>query len=443
MSSGIDFTYSISSQSIVQTVDNMPSVAPKEKKIEDFFYALSEHCFFDTGLLPLDGSGTLSIRQALGHMQVVFQHAPGIYRVIWGSSEGDPDAGTYHLAMPYRIVIGDFVDGEFYGARHFYSTAPITSKDQILFHVNLPNLNCKGYGQHHGVGNGVGWICLYHNKPSIKDLSVGGKIANLIDRAGGGEAYNDNNMSETDGPRFYEEQYRLEKLSDPSLNVYDFEFLWDPSEWEAKSHYEGFHWTLQPDIWLPVKVAGIDDQQKHVESGEFLTLGMAMDGKYRAYYNDPNMPKSYQKFIRPDFDNPASFEIKAAIAKSFNLAVSTDTASEAPASSPIIPMIDHGFTCVECKKTYSKENYHTESVDGIVCEICLHDLYELCASCDTHHHYSNLYYYKDNFHCKSCVKLNECPKCSSLVTLINNVSDNGCTNCGFGAKPETAEIIAS
>jgi hypothetical protein len=440
MSSGIDFTYTISSENIVQTVENMSSVAAKEKRLEDFFLALSSQCFLDTGLLPLDGSGTLSIRQALGHMQVVFQHAPGIYRVIWGASEGDPDAGTYHLAMPYRIVIGDFVDGEFYGARHFYSTAPITSKDQILFHVNLPNLNCKGYGQSYGIGNGVGWICLYHNKPSIKDLSIGGKIANLIDRAGGGEAYNDNNMNETDGPRFYEEQYCIESLNDPSLNAEDYKFLWNPEEWENKSQND-FYWTLEPDIWLPIKVKGIDDQQAHHENGEFLTLGMAMDGEYRAYYGDPNIPKAYQKFIRADFDNPSSNQVKVAIAKSFNAATTVEITSQSPVANPILPIPDNGFTCVECKKTYDKNSYHSESSDGIVCEICLHDLYEQCASCDTHYHYSQLYYHKENFHCTNCVKLNECPKCSSLVTLINNVSENGCPNCEFGSLPKEADVV--
>ncbi len=441
MSSGVNLTYTITPESITQTVGNIQNVAPKEKRVEDFFYSLKDQAFFDTGLLPLDGSGTLSIRQALGQMQVVFQHAPGIYRVIWGDTEGDQDAGVYDLAMPYRIVIGDFVNGEFYGARHFYSTSPITSKDQILFHVNLPNLNCKGYGKHHGgVGNGVGWICLYHNKPSIKDLNIGQKIANLIDRAGGGEAYNDGNMSETDGPRFYKECYEEELQSTNDFELEEYEHLWNPEAWEYISNKQGYEWTLQPDIWLPVKVKGIDDQQEHYESGEFLTLGMAMDGKYRAYYGDPNTPKMYQKFIRPDFEMPTSLDIFQNLTTAFNVSESQEILSSKPNSDPIIPLPQNGFTCIECHKTYDKSSFHTESVDGVLCEICLHDLYDLCVSCDSHHHYSNLYFYKDNFHCKNCVTLNECPKCSGLVTLVNGVSENGCPHCQWGSLQNIASL---
>jgi len=442
MSLGMNFEYTLNSDNVVQSIANMPTANAKEKSLIDFFVALKDQVYFETGLLPLDGSGTLSIRQALGHMQVVFQHAPGLYRVIWGNSEGDPEAHTYDLAMPYRIVIGDFVDGEFYGARHFYSVEPITSKEQILFHVNLPNLNCKGYGAKvNGIGNGVGWICLYHNKPSIKDLNVGQKIANLIDRAGGGEAYNDANMNETDGPRFYEEQYFKEITSDPSLNIYDFEYLWDPSAWEEKSSSDGFGWTLDPSLWIPVRVKGIDSQDRHCDApdADFLTVGMAMDGKYRAYYHDAMFPKAYQKISRPDLENPDSKDITAGLTKAFNAAVPLQVSTEKPVSNPIIP-INTGFYCIECKKNYDEKSFHVESSDGVVCEICLHDYYELCLSCDIHHHYSQLYYYKDNFHCQKCLELIHCPECSLLMPSIDIEEKNRCPQCNFVSEEDFSTL---
>lgn len=437
MPSPFNVTYTVSSESIKENLNGLLGETSKEKPIEDFFYGLKDVSFFDTGLLPLDGSGTLSIRQALGKMQVVFQHTPGIYRVIWGSSEGDPDAGIFDLAMPYRIVIGDFSDGEFYGARHFYSTSPITSKDQILFHVNLPNLNCKGYGG----GNGVGWICLYHNKPSIKELDIGQKIANLIDRAGGGEAYNDGNMNETDGPRFYKEQFQLEATSDSSISINDYDFLWNPEAWEYKTQTEGFEWTLQPELWIPVQVENIDSQKKHTEGGEFLTLGMAMDGMYRAYYHDDSVPKAYQKYIRPDFTPPTGNDVLLAFKSTFSQCKTAEIVKEKPISNPIIPIPEIGFTCFECHITYDAKSFSAESHDGIVCELCLHILYELCASCDTYSHYSNLYYYQDNFHCAKCVNLHECIKCFSLFTNLNSSENVLCDACSQSVPKMDKSVV--
>jgi len=400
----------------------------EEVDLSDFFLSLSEVSFFETGLLPLDGSGVLSIRKSFDRMQVVFQHKPEIYRVIWGQNEGDQEAIHYDLAMPYRIVIGDFLKNEFYGARHFYSISPITNKNQILFHVNLPNLNCKGYGQTHAGGSvGVGWICLYHNQPSISQLDIGQKISHLLERSGGTEAYNDSNMSETDGPRFYHECYTKEFCEyKGTYNVENdeefqsYSYLWNPEDWEQKSETEGFQWTLDPSIWLPVMVEGLDSQGKHHENGEHLTIGSAMDGKYKAYYTDSEPIKSYQSFSRSDLENPSGKDVLSNIKKAFT---NTKHKEIKPLNQndPIVPIAGPSFCCYVCKGFYGYDHC-VETDDGHVCTTCSEVEYETCASCLNIKHFSKLYYsqYEEvfNFHCTDCANVSYCTKCNAFFTVL-------------------------
>lgn len=278
-----------------------------DKDIVSFYHNFSSFATFDTGLLPLDGTGILAIRSAGPHTQVVTQHAPGMYHLNWGAFEGDAHAKTYYVAQPYRIVIGDFENGNLLGAKMFYSPVPITSPQNILYHVNLPNINCRGYR-----GNAVGWICLYH-KDDWSSLPFNEKVSRFIERCSGVETYNDGNMSETDGPRFYASH------SKPT-------YITDPAQWQAKSEEQGFQWTLDPDLWIPVLVKDIDNQDKHYQDGQNLTLGMAMLGNYQAYYTDKNIPKMYNLISRPDLQlnnaNIASF-----IQKAFALAPNVHTHS--------------------------------------------------------------------------------------------------------------------
>ena len=252
-----------------------------DKNIVSFYNSFSQFASFDTGLLPLDGTGVLAIRSAGPHTQVVTQHAPGMYHINWGAHEGDTNAKTYYVAQPYRIVIGDFENGNLLGAKMFYSPYPITSPTNVLYHVNLPNINCKGYR-----GNAVGWICLYH-KDDWSSLPFNEKVSRFIERCSGVETYNDANMSETDGPRFYSSKSKPDYIIDPKL-------------WQQKSEAEGFKWTLDEELWIPVQVKGFDDQSQHDDKGQLLTLAMAMLGNYQAYYSDTNIPKMYNVISRPD-----------------------------------------------------------------------------------------------------------------------------------------------
>ena len=274
-----------------------------DKDIASFYASFSEYSYFDTGLLPLDGTGLLGIRKAGNHTQVIYQYKPGMYYINWGASERDPDAKKYYLAQPYRIVIIDFLDNNLLGARTFYSVEPANHGGIQLYHVNLPNINCKGYR-----GNGVGWICLYHNE-DWSALSFNDRLNRALERCSGVEVYNDANMSETDGPRFYAEN---EMPGYTSV----------PERWERKSESEGYEWTLDASEWLPILVKDKDNQEKHYQDGSPLTLVDAITGNYSAYYGDAFLPKPINAITRPDLSLEIS-QITNWFVKSYNSSLTT------------------------------------------------------------------------------------------------------------------------
>lgn len=370
------------------TVESFNLQQITDKDIISFYQNFSNTAAFDTGLLPLDGTGVLAIRAAGNHMQVTVQHKPGLYYVNWGAHEGDSSAKTYNLAQPYRIIIGDFVDGQLLGARMFYSPYPITHSDMPLYHVNLPNINCKGYR-----GNGVGWICLYL-KEDWSDLPLNEKISRFIERCSGVETYNDANMSETDGPRFYRDHYE---------NDSDLAYLWDPQLWQAKSVREGFDWTLDPNIWIPVKVASIDSQGSHNSNGIELTLSGALLGNYQAYYTDNNIPKFYNVVSREDLnltnEHVAKFVKKSFAASSINYSYNTlsnplsATAKARENKSNSIPELpfeenedDENFICNSCDQAYSDEptfDHHGNTI----CDSCMNEYYVYIESTGEYYHH--------------------------------------------------------
>lgn len=243
-----------------------------DKDIVSFYTSFSNYAHFDTGLLPVDGTGLLSIRKAGTHTQIAYQYKPGMYYVNWGAREGDKDFVKYYLAQPYRIVIIDFIENNLLGARTFYTLEPAYHSNVQLYHVNLPNINCCGYK-----GTGVGWICLYHNQDWSK-LPFNERLIKALERCSGVEIYNDGNMSETDGPRFY------------AKNNYP-DYIYDPLLWQEKSVQEGFEWTLNADNWIPIKVQDRNNQTAHIIGGYPLLLIDAIVGTYNAYYTDPVQPK--------------------------------------------------------------------------------------------------------------------------------------------------------
>lgn len=235
-----------------------------ETDFPNFLAELGRVAPVHTGLIP---PGLRSFSQLGEYTQVLLECPPGINLTYWGMYERDQSASLLQLAQPYRVILADFFKGQLQGARMFYSPVPITSAGQQLYHINLPNVNCRGYG-----GTGVGWLCLYHRNLVPANGSWGDKLQQVLERASGSEAYNDRNMSETDGARFYQEHRKSLK------------FLWDKMAWEAKSQKEGYEWTLDADLWIPILVPSVDDQTHHAQNGVPLTVGALLEGGAASYY---------------------------------------------------------------------------------------------------------------------------------------------------------------
>jgi len=70
------------------TVESFNLQQVTDKDIISFYQNFSNSAVFDTGLLPLDGTGVLAIRAAGNHMQITVQHKPGLYYINWGEYEG-------------------------------------------------------------------------------------------------------------------------------------------------------------------------------------------------------------------------------------------------------------------------------------------------------------------------------------------------------------------
>ena len=383
-----------------------------DKDIVSFYKSFSETASFDTGLLPLAGTGVLAIRTAGFQTQIVTQHSAGLYHVNWGAYEGDHSAKAYYVAQPYRIVIGDFEHGNLLGARMFYSPVPITSPSNILYHVNLPNINCKGYR-----GNGVGWICLYH-KDDWSSLPFNEKVSRFIERCSGVETYNDANMSETDGPRFYAQNNK------PT-------YFTDPAEWQKKSDEDSFEWTLDSSLLIPVLVQDMDHQEKHYTDGQPLTLAMAMLGNYQAYYTDTNIPKMYNVISRSDM-SLENKHISDFVKRSFASAPVTyshiskddpynftlehrEKNGSAVLIQPTLFDPDDSWTCNSCEDSYDDLDLQCSTNDGSVCQSCYDEHYIYIASAADAYHYEdgNIHYieqHSEYFHedydtivsCDSC-----------------------------------------
>jgi hypothetical protein len=362
-----------------------------DKDLVSFYTNFSGSAYIDTGLLPVDGSGLLSIRSAGNHTQIAYQHKPGMYYINWGQYEGDKNATKYYVAQPYRIVIGDLLNGNIYGARTFYSPVPITYPEASLYHVNLPNINCKGYR-----GNGVGWICLYHTE-DVTRYPFNEKVAKLIDRCSGTEAYNDNNMSETDGPRFYRDNNK------PA-------FTWDPRNWENYSNDHGYDWTLDPDLWIPVLVTDKDNQDRHDPKGQPLTFVDAILGNYKCYYYDDNIPKPVNMIARHDLTLSSS-QVFNWFKQSYVSSQTDQTSVDPYASSlnvreshsvapPVFSAEDeededdgNSWYCEDCEETISHSDSAPNSTfsSNFICDSCLEN-YNYCENTQAYHYSDDVLY---------------------------------------------------
>jgi len=427
-----------------------------EKDIIEFYSAFSQYAAFDSGLLPVEGSGMLSIRQAGEFSQFAYQHQPGLYHVNWAAHEGGT-ASAYYVAQPYRIIICDIHNGNLLGARMFYSPYPITTPSQPLYHVNLPNINCKGYRK-----NGVGWICLYQNE-DWSNLPYNERVVRFIERCSGVETYNDANMSETDGTRFYRENKKPE-------------YLWNPVLWQEKSSQEGYLWTLDESLWIPVLVQDMDTQDKHYSNGQPLTFADALVGDYRAHYYDETSTKPINAVIRPDKNlsdkTIMSYFIKSYTAAAQKSLLNNTFASSQTAKSQIGSSIFKGssllnspedhtaqnddedtFCCDCCNEEYSSEPM-SDHYSNAICEGCFNDYYVYIESTETHFHqdddnlifsnYDHTFYHSDYdtiYSCESCGEYHCASYQSSDVSSIYEHHNGNyyCKECFYDILKESDE----
>lgn len=432
----------IAVQSTVQSF-NLDHVTQKE--ITSFYSSFSQFSAWDTGLLPVDGTGILSIRTAGEYTQFAYQHKPGLHHVNWGKSEGAA-AAAYYLAQPYRIIVCDMKEGNLLGARMFYSPYPITNPSQALYHVNLPNINCKGYR-----GNGVGWICLYQNE-DWSSLPLNERIVRFIERCSGVETYNDANMSETDGTRFYQEHKKPE-------------YFWDPVQWEQKSSQDGYEWTLDENLLIPVLVKSMDEQSKHVKDGVPLTFADALVGDYQAYYTDEVHTKPINAVIRPDKELDAK-KVLSYFAASYNAAAnknhlldntfqssqdikekvgSLEFTSSPLTNAPASHSSPNSLKlCNCCEEEHEEDEISGDYYGNNVCSNCLDDHYVYIEAADSYfpNEDDNIIYidkYNSSYHtefdsiecCENCDEQyaagGKDNYISKVVCLDNN--DNVCPEC--------------
>lgn len=390
-----------------------------DKDLVSFYTNFSGSAYVDTGLLPVDGSGLLSIRSAGNHTQIAYQHKPSLYYINWGAHEGDRNAVKYLVAQPYRIVIGDLLNGNIYGARTFYSPIPITYPEAPLYHVNLPNINCRGYR-----GNGVGWICLYHSEDVTK-YPFNEKVAKLIDRCSGTEAYNDANMSETDGPRFYKDKGK------PS-------YLYDPAQWQEYSQEHGYEWTLNPDLWIPILVKDKDNQDKHYDSGQPLTFVDAILGNYKCYYYDETIPKPVNMIARQDMTLSSS-QVFNWFKQSYIASQENQTSLDPYSSSLVVrqsqsvalPIFDpdeeedesNSWYCEDCEDTFNGNDSSPNSTytSSFICDSCFEN-YNYCENTSSYHfNEDTIYLNQSGIHIYVHADV-----------AVNGVDYKWCPNCDYG-----------
>lgn len=455
--------------------------------IETFYKNMSVHASFDTGILPVQGSGLLSLRSALGYMQTAYIYEPGIYYINWGARERDPNAKTYACAQPYRIVISDYYQGKVLGSRTLYSTLPIISGDEQLYHVNVPNLVCRGYGQ----GNCLGWLCLYHRDSDYKE-KFRDKLNHMLDRSSGIETFNDGNMSSTDGPRFYKMMYQK---SHPK-NFNDFDYLWDPAAWEKKTKADGFEWTVNDKLWIGIECDGVDEQWCHVEGGVPLTFNRALYGHYSAYYQDKDKnsakgkSKTGSQYLLPHkkpfnvitrkgeklepkaifealkksiitknhytlFGNFNQFEfkdVKGKVKDTFKSPIQKEYECKScngkfpkydfvQLNTKLLKDPENAEVCVtcyakvigkcgKCKGETLKDTMKEAGDYGLVCETCFDSL-AVCTTCNKMMEASLVHSQFGPVQCYDCAPIFNCPNCATAYSTLDAIiAGEFCANCG-------------
>lgn len=277
------FILDLDNDSCIGPISDSDTAFQNTQPIYDLIKSYSSNAWIETGLLPVSGAGLLSYRAAFGYEQIIYQIPPGVYTVRWGEREHDENAQNYSLAHPWKVIIADFNNNNFLGLRHFYSPDAITYWDQQLYAVNLPNTNTLGYN-----GTSVGWTCLYLNDDT-RSYTLDQKIEYVIHRESGlSEPYNDNNMRNTDGARFYQQGLKPE-------------YTYNPSLWQEKTLAEGYSWILDPELLIPLRVRESGHAESYFSEAPEYTLRRASFEPYSAYYSDHTYVKPFNVLSQKGF----------------------------------------------------------------------------------------------------------------------------------------------
>lgn len=242
----------------------------------------------DLGLLP---PGLRLFQQAGDITQVAMECPPSIARLSYNRYDPKTGYGNQSIkghalvATPWRVILARYRGAHMIGARMFYRPSPLVPGDTVLYHTNLPNINCVGYG-----GTAVGWVCFYAEQPKHTWPE---RLFRLIERCSGTEGYN-NNMTGTDGPQFYQTHGGKE-------------WQYSVSEWEKETnkHKGDLTFVLQDEKgecpWLPVKVTNNKAQLSHSEAktAKPLTLELALSGKAPFYYDDDGIFPTGKEDVTP------------------------------------------------------------------------------------------------------------------------------------------------
>jgi hypothetical protein len=323
------------------------------EEIEKVLARVNDAAVFETGLIPVYGTGLLSYRRGFGYEQFVYQIEPQVHTVAWGKYEQDDDKPMYRLAQPWKIIIADFLHGSFVGVRHFYSPVQIYTLDQYLYAINLPNTNTVGYN-----GTSVGWTCLYQHHDTTQ-FSFVEKINYFVERESGlSEPYNDFNMSTTDGPRFYLDQKA------PA-------YMYDPIAWEDKTTQEGVDWICDEKVLIPLKIdwKNAPCAQFHDAKGEHYTLRDAMYKPYEPYYPH-GIP--YDSMLNTFSSNPSSIEAyqNAIVQQQIQTLWRTGRTQQETGNKPKEVSIENliaKLNKVQIDKIYPKQVHLS---DGVLCQCC-------------------------------------------------------------------------
>ncbi len=146
-----------------ETSESLRSGAP----IQDLILKSDTSVSFDTGLIPVSGTGLINLRMDQGEEVAVWQLEPTVQTIVYNGlrrpdrlrrshdGQGNYPADCYYkIALPWRLLIGTRFAESAVSVRLLFSDGPITSMDDPLYAPPLPSVSLTGYHE-----MPIGWVC--------------------------------------------------------------------------------------------------------------------------------------------------------------------------------------------------------------------------------------------------------------------------------------------